>query len=83
MSSQEIYRSPNGDLWHLLHEASTARWIVRHKANLSSGGMITDTDVLDFLHRRGPGPEYEALQTLLLEGEDAWLEGGERHPILD
>jgi hypothetical protein len=79
LSSIELYRSPNGDVWHLLHEVGADLWIVRHQANLPSGGVATDMDVLDFMSQGGRGPEHEALQAVLLEGEDVWLELEDHH----
>jgi hypothetical protein len=39
--------------------------MVRHTANPSSGGQVTDSTVADFLSTGGPGPEYAALRRLL------------------
>ena len=60
-----IYRSQNGDTWHLLREAPSARILVRHTANEWSGGQLTDLPVEDFLSIDGPGPEHQALRGLL------------------
>ena len=60
-----IYRSQNGDSWHLLREAPSARILVRHTANAASGGSVTDHPVEDFLSINGAGPEHTALRTLL------------------
>jgi len=38
---------------------------VRHEANQSSGGHVTDTDLEDFLDIGGFGPEFSALRSLL------------------
>jgi hypothetical protein len=65
VSSEEIYRSANGDRWRLIRDDASGRVFVRHEANLSSGGHVTDTDVDDFLAVAGPGPEYAALRRLL------------------
>jgi hypothetical protein len=77
LSSIELYRSPN--VWHLLHEVGDDLWIVRHQANLPSGGVATDMDVLDFMSQSSHGPEHDVLKKLLLEGDDLWLESGQ-HP---
>ena len=60
-----IYRSQNGDVWHLLREAPSARIVVRHTANAASGGRVTDLTVEEFLSIDGAGPEHAALRTLL------------------
>ena len=64
-TTQHIYRSANGDRWSLMTDTSSARKFVRHEANPSSGGHVTDTDVDDFLDVGGPGPEFAALRNLL------------------
>ena len=60
-----IYRSQNGDAWHLLREAPSASILVRHTANAASGGQVTDLPVEDFLSINGAGPEHSTLRTLL------------------
>jgi hypothetical protein len=64
-SVEDIYASENGDRWQLVRDAASGRVFVRHKANPSSGGHITDMDVDWFLNRGGGGPEYAALRRLL------------------
>jgi hypothetical protein len=49
LSTQHIYRSANGDRWLLMTDTASGRKFVRHEANQSSGGRVTDTDVEDFL----------------------------------
>ncbi len=61
----EIYRSSNGDTWQLLREAPSARILVRHLANPSSGSRVTNLFVEQFLSLNGPGPEHKALRDLL------------------
>jgi len=63
--TQQVYRSANGDRWSLLTDTSSGRKFVRHQANPSSGGHVTDTDVEDFLAVDGSGPEFAALRSLL------------------
>jgi hypothetical protein len=65
ISSQDIYRSANGDVWKLITDAESRWMIVRHVANKASGGQVTDTDVLAFLSVNGAGPEYAALRDIL------------------
>ena len=63
--TQQVYRSANGDRWFLLTDTSSGRKFVRHEANQSAGGHITDTDVDDFLAVGGSGPEFAALRNLI------------------
>ena len=63
--SDLIHRSQNGDVWYLLREAPSARILVRHVANPSSGGQVTDLPVEEFLAIDGPGPEHRTLRELL------------------
>jgi hypothetical protein len=63
--TKEIYRSSNGDRWTLVHNTDTGRMSVRHEANLSAGGRVTNTDVDAFLSVAGSGPEYAALRRIL------------------
>lgn len=65
LSATEFHRSSNGDCWTLVHTADPVNTVVRHKANLPSGGHTTDVTVGDFLNTDGPGPEYAALRQLL------------------
>jgi hypothetical protein len=64
-SAEEIYRSSNGDRWTLIRDTTTGHHLVRHEANQSSGGQVTDTDVDAFLSVAGSGPEFTALRRLL------------------
>jgi len=63
--TQQVYRSANGDRWSLLTDTSSGRKFVRHEANPSSGGHVTDTNVNDFLAIGGSGPEFAALRSLI------------------
>jgi hypothetical protein len=65
LTNQLLYRSGNGDCWSLMTDASSGRRFVRHEANPSSGGHLTDTDVEAFLAIRGSGPEFVALRDML------------------
>ena len=68
MSGQQlIYRSENGDHWVLVHESGADKPFVRHTANPSSGGQITDITVDEFLSRDRGAPEYVALRRMLSE----------------
>jgi hypothetical protein len=57
---EQLYRSPNGDTWFLARDHATGLGTVRHQANASSGGQVTDLEIGTFLN--GPlHPEQEAL----------------------
>ena len=64
-----IYSSENGDRWVLVHEFGSDRPFVRHTANLSSGGQVTDTPVDEFLARGRTSPEHIALRRMLSDPE--------------
>jgi hypothetical protein len=60
----QLYRSPNGDSWFLVRDPVTGSAFVRHQANASSGGHVTDIELGAFLS--GPqNPEHEALLRLI------------------
>ena len=57
---EQLYRSPNGDTWFLARDPTTGLAFVRHQANASSGGRVSDVEIADFLG--GPqNPERDAL----------------------
>ena len=60
-----LYRSANGDRWTLMHDSERDRRFVRHEANPSSGGHVSDIDIADFLNSGAHGPEHAALRRLL------------------
>src|ERR1700722_18178479 len=64
-SPEDIYRSANRDRWTLIRDTNSGRRLVRHEANPSSGGQVTETDVEAFLSIGGSGPEFAALRGLL------------------
>jgi hypothetical protein len=64
-TTDDFYRSSNGDRWQLIRDTASGRCFVRHEPNLSSGGRTTDTDVDEFLNRTGSSPENLALRALL------------------
>ena len=57
---EQLYRSPNGDTWFLTRDPATGLGTVRHQANASSGGQVTDLEIGAFLNG-SPHPEQEAL----------------------
>lgn len=61
---EQLYRSPNGDTWFLARDPRTGLAFVRHQANASSGGQVTDVEIGAFLC--GPRhPEQAALLRLI------------------
>jgi hypothetical protein len=61
---REIYHSENGDRW-LLCRDDDGRVFVLHKANVSSGGTVTNIELGDFLGRGKAGPEHQALARMI------------------
>jgi len=57
---EQLYRSPNGDTWFLARDPATGMAFVRHQANASSGGQVTDIEIDEFLSGP-PNPERDAL----------------------
>jgi len=62
---RELYSSPNGDRCYLAREPETGRLFVRHKANVPSGGQVTDVDIGAFLSGGRRHPEHQALLHLI------------------
>jgi hypothetical protein len=62
---RELYSSPNGDRWYLARESGTGRPFVRHKANIPSGGQVTDIDIDAFLSGGRRHPEHQALLRMI------------------
>lgn len=73
VSAEDIYKSENGDSWRLIRDAASGRTLVRHEANPSSGGHVTDMDGEEFLSRGGCGPEHAALRAFLRKPANACL----------
>ncbi|MCZ0964247.1 hypothetical protein [Paracoccus benzoatiresistens] len=67
MPTQErlLYASENGDRWSLCHDRDSGRIVVRHRANLSSGGLVSDIGLGEFLVQGGLGPEKQELLRLI------------------
>jgi hypothetical protein len=57
---RQLYSSPNGDTWFLARDPATGLGSVRHQANASSGGQVTDIEIVTFLSGP-PHPEQAAL----------------------
>jgi hypothetical protein len=62
MRERLLYASENGDRWSLAREPVTGEVIVRHRANLPSGGQVSDIRLGAFLVQDGLGPEKQATQ---------------------
>jgi hypothetical protein len=65
ITTEDFYRSSNGDRWQLIRDTASGRDFVRHEPNLSSGGRTTDTDLEEFFNRTGTSPQNFALRALL------------------
>ncbi len=65
LKATSLYQSQNGDHWSLMHDTRSGLRFVRHKANASSGGHVSDIPLGDFLSMDGSGPEFAALRRLL------------------
>ena len=63
--TRQLYESANGDRWLLVRDADSDRVFVRHEANPSSGGHVSDAEVGAFLSRGGQAPERQALLRLI------------------
>jgi hypothetical protein len=57
---EQLYRSPNGDTWFLIRDPAKGLASIRHQANASSGGRVSDIDLGAFLSGP-PHPEQAAL----------------------
>ena len=65
VETRELYSSPNGDRWLLARDPESGRVFVRHEANLSSGGRISEIGIGAFLGSGGQGPEHQELLRLI------------------
>jgi hypothetical protein len=65
IETRRLYRSPNGDRWHLARETASGRVFIRHEANEPSGGQGTEIEIGDFLSNGGHGPEHAELLRLI------------------
>jgi hypothetical protein len=62
--TRQLYRSPNGDRWHLVSESDSGAVFIKHQPNAASGGRTSHTEIADFL-KGGHGPEHQALLRLI------------------
>src|SRR5258707_6318 len=62
--TRELYRSSNGDRWHLVRETDSGRVLIKHQPNTASGGRTSYVEIAEFL-TGGHGPEHQALLELI------------------
>ena len=62
--TRELYRSSNGDRWHLVRETDSGRVLIKHEPNTASGGRTSYVEIAEFL-TGGHGPEHQALLQLI------------------
>jgi hypothetical protein len=60
-----LYASENGDRWSLARVPDNESVVVRHRANLPSGGLVSDVGLGEFLMQGGLGPEKQELLRLI------------------
>lgn len=65
MLTRQLYASANGDRWDLLQLRAGAPAFVRHTANESSGGTVTDIPLGAFLSLGTNGPEHQEMWRLI------------------
>ena len=67
MPTQErlLHASANGDRWSLVRDVDTGHVFVQHRANLSSGGQVSNVGLGAFLDQDGLGPEKQELLRLI------------------
>jgi hypothetical protein len=63
--TRRLYRSVNGDRWHLARETDSGRVFIKHEANDPSGGQVTEIEIGDFLSSGGRSPEHTELLRLI------------------
>jgi hypothetical protein len=63
-ATRELYRSPNGDRWHLVRESYSGSVFIKHQPNAASGGRTSRVEIAEFLNG-GHGPEHQALLRLI------------------
>ena len=64
--AKAFYESSNGDQWLIARDPESDRVFVLHKANLPSGGHVSEIEVSRFLAADAGGPEHQALRRLVL-----------------
>ncbi len=64
VESRELYSSSNGDRWYLSRDPRSGRVFIRHEPNVSSGGVESSIEIVEFL-RQGHGPQHQELLRLI------------------
>ena len=82
MPTQErlLYVSENGDCWSLRRNSESGHLVIRHRANLPSGGLVSDIGLGEFLIQGGLGPEKQELLRLIGSLIDSDTEDGAELP---
>ena len=62
---REFYASSNGDRWLLVRDPASGRALVRHEANLASGGTATEIELDAFLARERHSAQNQELMRLI------------------
>ena len=65
IETRTLYRSSNGDRWHLARDTESGRIFIQHEANPSSGGRVSEIAVDAFLGTGARGPEHQELLRLI------------------
>ena len=60
-----LYRSSNGDCWHLVRDPASGQPVVKHAPNGASGGQTSLSEVGSFLTRDAHAPERRELLRLI------------------
>src|SRR4051812_10006874 len=60
MTERVLYESSNGDVWALTRDLRTNTPVVKHQPNISSGDLVSYTDIGQFL-RSGAGSGAPAI----------------------
>jgi hypothetical protein len=84
--AQLLYVSENGDCWSLRRSPESGHVVVRHRANLPSGGLVSDICLGEFLVQDGLGPEKQELMRLigsLIDGDKEELSEGQLSELLE
>ena len=72
--------SENGDCWSLRRNSESGRLVIRHRANLPSGGLVSDISLGAFLIQGGLGAKKQELLRLIGSLIDSDTEDGAELP---
>jgi hypothetical protein len=65
MTERVLYESSNGDVWALTRDLRTNTPVVKHQPNISSGDLVSYTDIGQFLRSGAGAPERQQLLKLI------------------